>query len=148
MSINLGSDLLGDALMAAEPQRAKAAADRLAALAVPADAAEPFEAVLASQPPVGHALVSVVPHAVYQSAAESRPGGTGKPLSPFEQFAAAFLTPLFEIMLPEKAEGVTGSGFAGSVCKSMLAQALANATARADVAGIARQFEAYAKRKT
>ncbi len=41
MAINPGSDLLNDALMAAEPQRAKSAAERLASLAVSGDSAAP-----------------------------------------------------------------------------------------------------------
>jgi peptidoglycan hydrolase FlgJ len=147
MSINPGSDLLSDALMAAEPQRAKAAADRLASLAASPDATQAFEAVLTSAQPLGRTLVSL-PQAAYQTVAESLPPAPVTPFSPFEQFAIAVLKPLFELMLPEKAEAATGSGFAGGVWKSMLAQSLAEAAGKVDLAGIAHLLQASAQRKT
>ncbi len=69
-----------------------------------------------------------------------------KPGNPYKQFEVTVLKTLFEAMLPEKANAVFGSGFAGSVWKSMLAQSLAEVAGQSGVAGIARALEARRKK--
>jgi hypothetical protein len=138
MTINPGADLLTDALAAADPQRAKAAEERLARLATqnaedtPAEVE--FQAVLASgnlslKAPLASA-------ALFQAVHPAKRG------NPYEQFEATVLKSLFELMLPAKATSVFGSGFAGEVWRSMLADSLAGVAGKAGVAGIARSLEA------
>ncbi len=132
MAINPGSDLLSDALAAAEPLRAAAAAERLAKLSAPDEAAPPaFDAVL-----VAESLPQL---------ASSHPAVLAKPESytiktarqdPYDQFEVTMLKSLFELMLPEKADAVFGSGLAGGVWKSMFAQALATEAGRKHITGI------------
>ncbi len=145
MAINPSSDLLSDALLAAEPQRAKAATERLDSLAASDGAAAPaFEEALDAQ-----------------AAATPRTGGWKSPLtvaigsqetvvrnpaSPYQQFEATMLKSFFETMLPKKADAVFGSGLAGDVWKSMLAELLATMVSRTKSIGIARQLETRARR--
>ncbi len=139
MAINPGTDLLSDALAAADPQRAKAAEERLARLAVQdgqdLTAGPQFEEVLASQSASPPRLATSTT-ALFGKA---HPVGRG---DPYEQFEVSVLKSLFEFMLPAKANSVYGSGFAGEVWRSMLADALAGVAGRAGVAGIARNLEA------
>lgn len=138
MAIDPGSDLLSDALAAAEPQRAKAAEERLARLAAGDAAAgsglQPFQDILTSE------RTSLTGASVLLNA----PAGALHPAkrgTPYEQFEVTVLTSLFELMLPEKANSVYGSGLAGSVWRSMLAQSLGDIAGHAGVAGIARNLE-------
>ena len=137
MAINPGADLLTDALAAADPQRAKAAEERLAGLATQdaenTSAETEFQAVLASQnlslkAPLASAALLETVHPVKRG-------------NPYEQFEVSVLKSLFELMLPAKATSVFGSGFAGEVWRSMLADSLAGVAGHAGTAGIARTLE-------
>ena len=138
MAINPGADLLSDALAAADPQRAKAAEERLARLATqdaedtPAEAE--FQAVLASK---NLSLKSPLASAALLEGVHPAKRGT-----PYEQFEVTVLKSLFELMLPAKAPSVFGSGFAGEVWRSMLADSLAGVAGQAGTLGIARALEA------
>ena len=137
MAINPGSDLLSDALAAAEPQRAKAAEEKLARLAardVDGSDLQPFQDILTSE------SASLTRSAALAGAPAGglRPAKRG---SPYEQFEVSVLTSLFELMLPQKAVSVFGSGLAGSVWRTMLAQSLGEVAGHAGVAGIARNLE-------
>lgn len=139
MAINPGADLLTDALAAADPQRAKAAEEKLARLAAQ-DAEDPsaapeFQEVLAS----GSSSLKI-PGAL--SAALHDTVHPAKLGNPYQQFEVTVLKSLFELMLPSKANAVFGSGFAGEVWRSMLAESLAGVAGKAGVAGIARSLEA------
>ncbi len=136
MAINPGTDLLSDALAAADPQRAKAAEERLARIAVQdsGDLSAPqFEEVLASQNSSSRLAPSAA--ALFGTAHPIKRG------TPYEQFEVTVLKSLFEMMLPAKANSVFGSGFAGEVWKSMLADALAGVAGQAGGIGIARSLE-------
>ncbi len=158
MAINPGSDLLSDALLAAEPQRAQAAAERLANLAANGDSAPPFDTALLSQPALAQtalepaalaqtALVQAAPQlAVTAAGISNRAAAPGKRENPYEQFEVAMLKSFFEMMLPEKANSVFGTGFAGEVWKSMFAQSLANATSHAKITRVAHDLEESAGR--
>ncbi len=138
MAINPGTDLLSDALAAADPQRARAAEERLTRLATrdatDSETAQPFEEVLASH----NASLSL------PGASAALLGGThsGRHGDPYEQFEVTVLKSLFELMLPAKSNSVYGSGFAGEVWRSMLADSLAGAAGQAGVMGIARSLKA------
>ncbi len=142
MAINPASDILSDALLAAEPQRAKAATERLASLALSGGAAPAaFEDALADQP------AAALKTPVTSVSVGSQATFVAKPASPYEQFEAAMLKSFFETMLPSNAASVFGSGFAGEVWKSMFAQSLATSVSHTKSIGIARELEARAHRK-
>jgi peptidoglycan hydrolase FlgJ len=149
MAINPGSDLLTDALLAAEPQRAKAAAERLAALAVDNGsesseaAAAAFENALADSPEAQPLALLKAPLSV---SIGNQTMYAGKPASPYEQFEATMLKSFFETMLPSNANSVFGSGLAGEVWKSMFAESIAKSVARTKSLGIARELEERARR--
>ena len=138
MAINPGSDLLSDALAAAEPQRAKAAEERLARLAAQdvqdGSDLQPFQDILTSQ------SASLTSSAALAGAPAGGPHAA-KRGSPYQQFEVTVLTSLFELMLPQKAASVYGTGLAGSVWRSMLAQTLGEVAGHSGVAGIARNLE-------
>ncbi|MGB8737886.1 MAG: flagellar biosynthesis protein FlgJ [Rhodomicrobium sp.] len=148
MAINPGSDLLSDALLAADPQRAQAAAERLASLAANGDSAPPFDTALLSQPaPAQPAFAQAAPQLAAAAAGiDNQAAVPGKRGNPYEQFEVAMLKSFFEMMLPQKADSVFGTGFAGEVWKSMFAQSLANATSHAKITRVARDLEERARR--
>ncbi len=145
MAINPGADLISEALSAAEPQRARAAEERLSQLgAQDSPDAPPFDSLLAAQGSLESAPLS-------SAAALARVGNSGlfsvKSGNPYQQLEVTVLKTFLESMLPEKANAVFGTGFAGGVWKSMLAQALAEAAGQSGVAGIARTLEERARKK-
>lgn len=62
--------------------------------------------------------------------------------NPYVQFEAMLLQNMIESMLPENAEAVFGSGTAGSIWKSMLAEKIATEIAETGALGIAKQIAA------
>lgn len=73
---------------------------------------------------------------------EGAPSGAGKQADPYVQFEAMLLQTMIESMMPEDAEAVFGSGTAGKVWKSMLAEKVADQIARTGTLGIAKQIAA------
>ena len=148
MAINPGSDLLSDALLAADPQRAQAASERLAALAAgkseeAAGTASAFENTLGDGAEAAQLSLLRGPLSVIIG---SQASVVVKPQNPYEQFEAAMLKTFFEAMLPSKADSVFGSGLAGEVWKSMFAESIAKSVARSKSIGIARDLEERARR--
>jgi flagellar protein FlgJ len=144
MAINPGSDLLTDALLAAEPQRAKAATDRLANLAASdGTAAAEFDNALAAQPVSAQAAAAQHPLSV---TIRSQATVVRKPAHPYQLFEATMLKSFFESMLPNNAKSVFGAGLAGNVWKSMLADSLGTTVSKGKGIGIARELEARARR--
>ncbi len=143
MAINPGSDLLSDVLLAAEPRKAKAAAERLEKLA-PANnsAAAAFDQALEAKAASPQFASSKMPLTVTIG---SQAAVIPKPAHPYRQFEAAMLKSFFEMMLPTEASAYFGSGLAGDCWKSMLAQALGTAVSQAGGIGIARELEAKAQ---
>lgn len=143
MAINPGVDLLSEALSAADPRQAKAAEEKLARMAATeGPAAVPFGSLLTPSASSDQALPPdpVPPPRMTNSGLLSVKAG-----KPFEQFEVTVLKTFFESMLPQKANAVFGSGFAGQVWKSWLAQSLAEVTGQAGGIGIARSLEAKAQ---
>ncbi len=146
MAIDPGTDLLSDALVAADPQRAGAAAARLANLAGAEAASVPaFETVLAPAPQAAATAAPDLSSAWAAAQTQPAPRSSSRQ-NPYEQFETVMLKSLFELMLPEHADAVFGTGFAGGVWKSMYAQSLAEATGHGKLGHLARSFEAHAKR--
>lgn len=71
--------------------------------------------------------------------------GSSKKNSAYVQFEALLLQNMIEAMMPENAEAVFGSGTAGNVWKSMLAEKVAAEIARAGPLGIAKEIAAAEK---
>jgi hypothetical protein len=71
--------------------------------------------------------------------------GSSKKNSAYVQFEALLLQNMIEAMMPEHAEAVFGSGTAGNVWKSMLAEKVAAEIARAGPLGIAKEIAAAEK---
>jgi flagellar protein FlgJ len=143
MAINPGSDLLSDVLLAAEPRKAKAAAERLEKLApVDNSAAGAFDQVLEAKAASPQFANSRTPLTVTIG---SQATVIPKPDHPYQLFEAAMLKSFFEMMLPTKANTFFGSGLAGECWRSMLAQALGTAVSKGQGIGIARVLEAKAQ---
>jgi peptidoglycan hydrolase FlgJ len=143
MAINPGADLLSDALLAAEPQRVKAAEDRLARIAAEGGAESiPFDSLLAAPGTAENApLTSFTPPRMTNSGLFSVKQGNA-----YRQFEVTVLKTMFDEMLPQKAAAVYGTGFAGSVWKSMLAQSMAEVAGEAGGVGLATALEARRKK--
>lgn len=78
------------------------------------------------------------------AAGDGVPGKTGTPASKqaeaFRQFESFILQSFIETMLPKNAESVFGSGTAGGIWKSMLAEKLADQISRSGGIGIAQKI--------
>jgi len=71
----------------------------------------------------------------------ARPTGDAKTVQ--KDFQAVVLTTMIEAMLPQDAQSVFGSGTAGSVWRSMLADKLAHQLAERDVLGLGGTLERH-----
>jgi peptidoglycan hydrolase FlgJ len=69
-------------------------------------------------------------------------GGSGKKADAYVQFEAMLMQNMIEAMMPKNSEAIFGSGTAGEVWKSMLAEKIADEIARTGVLGIAKQIAA------
>ena len=129
MSISPPSDIVLDVARAADPARYAEAAARLTRTA--ADAAEPFAAILAgpAQPPPARAIAASL---------QPTPAPTSRAADAYQDFEAMVLATFIEATMPEQLSAVFGSGTAGSVWKSMLAEQLGAEMARAGGVGLAR----------
>jgi hypothetical protein len=146
MAIDPGTDLLSDALLAADPQRAGAAAARLANLAAADVSGVPaFETMLAAAPRASGTAAPQLTAALATTQGQPAPRSSPRQ-NPYEQFETVMLKSLFELMLPEHADAVFGSGFAGGMWKSMFAQALAEGAGHGKLGPLARSLEAHARR--
>ena len=131
MSLAPSTDLVLEVSRAADPARAGAVRDKLAALASGAtDAGDGFQAAL------GAAASATAPPS-------PRPGSTVSPpssLSPARKaqrmLESAFLTQFIEEMLPKDAPSAFGQGYAGDMWRSMLAQRVADQVAASGRLGI------------
>ncbi|HWT32044.1 MAG TPA: rod-binding protein [Propylenella sp.] len=152
MAINPPSDIILDVLRAADPLRARSAAERLT-VQTTASASGPgtFEEIFADVEPdldVGvpfDADASVVRLRNLDALAAaplSSNRGTG---GPFERFEAFVLQNFIEAILPAQSETIFGKGNTGEIWKSLLAEKLADQLARAGGIGIAdRIMDAHA----
>ncbi len=126
------SDLIMDAVAAADPEKARRAADRLAATG----AGEPqtaFDTSVVQNQATGNPIFQSLQ--ALQTAA--KPSSHKAPMQPEKQFEAAIMKSFVESMLPQKADSVFGAGFAGGVCKSFLAETLSQCLSARGGIGIA-----------
>lgn len=148
MTIAPGSDIVLDALMAADPAKSHAVAEKLSqlrssragdfdtAIAAPdgANPASATRAVAAPKDAVTAALLAQRPPPRIDTTASSR--GTVAPA--YRKFEAFVLQTFIEAMLPKDSAVNFGKGVAGDVWRSMLAEQLGSAVAKSGGVGIAK----------
>ncbi|GGF47963.1 hypothetical protein GCM10007301_04090 [Azorhizobium oxalatiphilum] len=158
MAIQPPSDLVLDVMQAADPSRAQKVASNLQRLSAQSSAASGvFDTMVAG---ADNAFAGAAGGLAYASSsvtalhnmttlarrpgAEQMPGveasaSVGKD-NPARKFEAMVLSTFVESMLPSKADHVYGSGYAGGVWRSMLAQKIGDQVAQAGGIGIAKQI--------
>jgi len=140
VAISPPSDIVLGVAMAADPQKYRAAAERLQRMGSDADL----------QPSSWRASVAAT-----QDGANTRPAGATVPraavASPrqvrgatdaFGQLEAFVLQRFIQSMLPKNASRVYGKGTAGEIWKSMLAEKLGDEIAKSGQVGIAQRLQA------
>jgi hypothetical protein len=149
LAISPPSDIVLDVVRAADPLQARAAADRLGRLAVTESGeTESFDEVFDSiqaEPfdPLPFDATGTLTRLRNQDLlAADRPLGGDPAVEPYRRFEAFVLQSFVETMLPSQAESVFGSGNAGAIWKSLLAEKLADQFARAGGIGIADRLAA------
>lgn len=156
MGIQPPSDIVMGVMQAADPARQQAVISKLRALALggPAEGLA-FDQVLQPkglpQGPAAPLTPGLAPFAVsstvslrnatalsrQQGAAGAEPGPAA---ASFRRFEAMVMSQFVQSMMPEKAEAVFGTGNAGQIWKSMLAEKVADQAARAGGIGIAQRL--------
>jgi len=146
MSISPPTDIILDVARAADPLRYQEATQRLSRLSttIPADG---FTDALKAAGPARSQTVSLDPIEMLNrlrptAAPRTHQGGADKAARAYEGFEAVTLTNFIQEMMPKQASALFGTGTAGDVWKSMLAQQIASAMARAGGIGIAEHLQA------
>ncbi len=155
MSISTSSDIVLGVAKAADPQKYQAALEKLTrATAERLSAGQSISA----QAVEAEMLAEKAVNKLAQPSALNLPAGQA-PLTtastalnkndskPFKDFEAFFLQTFVEAMLPKDAESLFGSGPAGKIWKSMLAEHLANELAKSTAFGIAETIAENRKEK-
>ena len=149
MTIAPGSDIVLDALMAADPAKSRAVAEKLSQMR-PSRVGD-FDTAVA-QPDAALKAASTASVGALQQAADvtalqaQRPppqidaaGSRGGAIPPaYRKFEAFVLQTFIESMLPRGSAVNFGKGVAGDVWRSMLAEQLGNAVAKSGGVGIAK----------
>ena len=160
MSINPPSDIVLDVARASDPQKYRAAVDRLmqlsgaetakgASAASSAPAAETFSLPSPAQPTSETAGSEAAPPktASAQLATTSHSAtGNDKSAAAYQKFEAFLLQTFVEAMLPKDASNVYGSGTAGDIWRSMFAEHIANELAASTKLGIAERISEHRNR--
>jgi hypothetical protein len=152
VAINPSSDLVLGAVLAADPTRYRAAAQRLQRLGstkgaeAAAGAASPWQATAtaAGEPPAPGPSPAPAP------ATSGRPVGpplsaaarAGRAPDAFAKLEAFVLQTFIQTMLPANSEALFGKGTAGEVWRSMLAEKLGDELARSNQVGLAKRLAA------
>jgi hypothetical protein len=167
VSINPPSDIVLDVARASDPQKYRAAVDRLRqlggaetakgasaasstsaaaetfSLPSPASPAQPKSATAANE-----SASSKTASALSTATAAASPAATGKDKSAaaYQKFEAFLLQTFVEAMLPKDASNVYGSGTAGDIWRSMFAEHIANELAASTKLGIAERISEHRNR--
>jgi flagellar protein FlgJ len=153
VSISPPSDILLGVAHAADPQKYRAAVNKLAR----ASGASPSEAESALQAAIGEA-VSSAPVKFAAKAIGTDPSGrihsafahdaVGRAKKdPNKDFEAFFLQTAIQSMLPKEGKALFGTGPAGEIWKSILAEQIARELSQSTSFGIAEQIAEHAKTK-
>jgi hypothetical protein len=146
LSMAAATDIILGVTRAADPEKRRAAAARLESLdadpVATAQAAAKTEAVNDDWEATVRQTVADTPQdgPFAMATGVPRAGGDGK--DPYVQFEALLLQNMIEAMMPDDAVAVFGSGTAGKVWKSMLAEKVALEIAETGELGIAKQLAA------
>ncbi len=151
MAINPPSDIVLGAVLAADPAKYRAAAERLKRASGDTGSADADFAAAMSELPSWQ--TSTVPETIAgngqnrspmaapaSSAPIARSGGAGKPPDAFSQLEAFVLQSFIQSMLPQNSQGFFGKGTAGEVWKSMLAEKLGAQIASSGQVGLAKRL--------
>jgi peptidoglycan hydrolase FlgJ len=136
------SDVVLGVALAADPQKQRAAAERLRSLSAAAPAqvdASAWHASVAQHIEAGQAGAAGSPTQGATSMGR-RPARTAP--DAFGQLEAVVMQTFIQSMLPKNAKHVFGKGLAGDVWRSMLAEKLANELARSGQVGLASRLQA------
>lgn len=143
MAIDPSTDIIVDVIKAADPQRAAATAQRLAALGN-AQAPEPasFAAALDQSARLPSVKTAAAP---YAADARSRLSAVNasvadKAARAQVEFEAVLLNSFVSEMLPKNTSNVFGQGLAGDMWKSMLADQISRQVAKSGALGIGKQL--------
>lgn len=142
MSINPPLDIVLDVARAADPSRYRQAVERLTRAAPDAAA---FEGMLDPPKAASPSASPIAGTSAPESAVTSKPIASDAAKA-FQGFEAMALTTFVEAAFPDNAGAVFGSGLAGGVWKSMLAEQIAAQMARSGGIGIADQLASFADR--
>jgi Rod binding domain-containing protein len=146
MSISPPTDIILDVARAADPVRYHEATARLTRLSAGAAPAGGFgDALKAAGPPPAEAVSADVREALNRMRPAVSSGArqpAGKADKAYQGFEAVALTSFVEEMLPKDAGAVFGTGTAGEVWKSMMAEQIGAEMARAGGVGIAGRVQA------
>ncbi len=141
MSIAPPSDIILDVAQAADPVRLQAASAKLARIAaeggVPADFDAALKQIGSDAPPPTGLANSTLARSVLAGSSH-RLAGSG---SPYQKFEAVVLQNFVQNILP-KDENLFGDAASADICRSMLAEQLANQLASSGKIGIAARIEA------
>jgi flagellar protein FlgJ len=138
VAINPASDIVLDVARAADPEKYRAAVERLARLRAAAPTEEVFTPPMEAQAPQAPATAAV-PAAANPSHARVS-AGRHPQLDAYGKFEAFVLQSFLESMLPKNATAVFGQGSAGEFWRSMLAEKLGTELARSGQVGIAERL--------
>jgi len=142
VAITPPSDIVLDVARAADPEKYRLAAERLARLRATAPGTETF------MPPANHARAATPADVANTAATPTRAPDAGasaqsrRRLDPYGQFEAFVLQSFVQSMLPKNATNVFGKGSAGEFWRSMLAEKMGDELARSGQVGIARRLAA------
>ena len=141
MAISPPSDLVLDVASAADPAKVKAATERLEK-ARAERAGEAFQAALATVSETGNADPTQATAVAAAPTPRNAPliRQDTNPAKAMEKFEAFFLQTAVQEMLPKDATSVFGTGIAGDIWKSMLAEQVAAEMAKSAKFGIAERL--------
>ena len=142
MAITPPSDIVLGVALAADPQKYRAAAERLRSLSAAAAAEFDASAWQASVAQATQAADTDVASPVAPLAVPGRPRQARTATDAFGQLEAVVLQTFIQSMLPKNAKHVFGKGIAGDIWKSMLAEKLANEVGRSGQVGLAKRLQA------
>ncbi|WAC29050.1 rod-binding protein [Ancylobacter sp. SL191] len=161
MSIQLPSDLILDVVKAADPQKAQAIATRLRQASaanpatLPADAMS-FDAALANSstalaparalPMEGLSPLAGTSSLALRNATALSDKPTGATPEAYRRFESMVLSGFVDSILPEAKASLFGSGTAGQVWRSMLAERIADEVAKHGGVGLAERIAGSATR--
>ncbi|TCT07955.1 rod-binding protein [Aquabacter spiritensis] len=140
MGIQPPSDLILDVINAADPKRAQAIAAQLKQASASSQApapAEGFGEELARIPLDPMPRLSASSSLALRNATALSQKGGASAADPYRRFEAMVLSSFVDSLLPAKSEATFGSGTAGNIWRSMLAERIAGEVAKSGGIGIA-----------